>query len=349
MNILPDFFCAAHTVRCGGQDASGIACPFAAGVQPPQRTLSALIPQDTNRRGGAGLHRRQKGIRLGIAPELPLQQGQRLLHGLREKRRQTVMEVAPRDAGAIAGQHRSRPRGGAVGQKVLHPLAGSQESAAPQPEGRLLQLPLPPPPPGGDPSPSPPVDAHQHPAVDVLAAAGVVAHAGGHHTPRLRGRRHHLSAGANAEGEHAPARRRMARQFYRCWSQRAGCPAYCRYWAASMSRWRCSMQFPAGLASARNPGLVQHVEGIPCAVARSQHHRPHRQTVRPLSCPDVQPRQNAIPALQSLQPVAEAHLRPQRQQLLPQVLQGNMQHIRPHMGLGIRQNTLWRTAAHQLL
>ena len=104
-----------------------------------------------------------------------------------------------------------------------------------------------------------------------------------------------------------------------------------------------------GLGLHGDPGLVQHLEGIPCAVARRQHHRPHRQTVCPLSCPDVQPRQNAIPALQSLQPVAEAHPRPQRQQLLPQVLQGNVQHIRPHMGLGIRQNTLWRTAAHQLL
>ena len=65
--------------------------------------------------------------------------------------------------------------------------------------------------------------------------------------------------------------------------------------------------------------------------------------------PDVQPRQDAFPALQSLQPVAEAYLRPQRQQLLPQVLQSNVQHIRPHMGLGIRQNTLRRAASHQLL
>ena len=104
-----------------------------------------------------------------------------------------------------------------------------------------------------------------------------------------------------------------------------------------------------GLGLHGNPGLVQHLEGIPCAMARRQHHRPHRQTVRPLPCPDVQPRQDAIPALQSLQPVAEAHLRPQRQQLLPQVFQCDVQHIRPHMGLGIRQNTLRRTASHQLL
>ena len=104
-----------------------------------------------------------------------------------------------------------------------------------------------------------------------------------------------------------------------------------------------------GLGLHGDSGLVQHLECIPCAVTRRQHHRPHRQTIRLPLGPDVQPRQDALPALQSLQPVAEAHLRPQRQQLLPQVFQCDVQHIRPHMGLGIRQNTLRRTASHQFL
>ena len=90
-------------------------------------------------------------------------------------------------------------------QKILHPLTGRREAAA-QTVGRLLQLPL-----KSDARQGmvaaeiPWAHAHQQAAVDVLAAAGILAHAVGNGTPGLRGRRHHLSPGTDTEGEHAPS------------------------------------------------------------------------------------------------------------------------------------------------
>jgi len=55
-------------------------------------------------------------------------------------------------------------------------------------------------------------DVHQQRAVDVLFVTGKFAHAVGHHPVFLRRGGHHLSAGADAEGEHAPAIGQMAAQ-----------------------------------------------------------------------------------------------------------------------------------------
>ena len=56
-------------------------------------------------------------------------------------------------------------------------------------------------------------DVHQQRAVDVLFVTGKFAHAVGHHPMLLRRGGHHLSAGADAEGEHPPSVGQMAAQF----------------------------------------------------------------------------------------------------------------------------------------
>lgn len=56
-------------------------------------------------------------------------------------------------------------------------------------------------------------DVHQQSAVDVLFVTGKFAHAVGHHPVFLRRGGHHLSAGADAKGEHTPTIGQMAAQF----------------------------------------------------------------------------------------------------------------------------------------
>ena len=76
---------------------------------------------------------------------------------------------------------------------------------------------------------------------------------------------------------------------------------------------------------------------------------PGRQHIRPLRPCNLQPLQGPVPDPQSRDPVPEPHLRPQGQQLPPQVHQGHMEHIRPHMGLGVIEDLLRRTAFYQFL
>ena len=205
-------FRAAHAVSGGGQDASGIPGPFAAGVKPADIALIRFVPPDAHGRGGTALHRRQQRVGDGVAPDLPLQQRQCLGDAVHHKGRQAAVQVGIRHAGPVAGRHAARRRGGTAQQEVLHPLAGRAVVPAAQGIGRLLDLPLEP-------------DARQRivpaavilrrhvdqqRAVDVLLITGILAHAVGDHAARLRSGGHHLPAGADAEGKGTAAIVQMA-------------------------------------------------------------------------------------------------------------------------------------------
>ena len=64
---------------------------------------------------------------------------------------------------------------------------------------------------------------------------------------------------------------------------------------------------------------------------------------------DGDTRQLSLPGLYPLQPMAEADVRPQREELFSHIFQGNMEHIRTHMGLGVHEDALRRAAGNQLL
>lgn len=73
---------AADAVRGGGEDASGITGPFAAGIQAADIGLEGFVPQDADGRGGAALYSGEDGIGIVVAPEFPAQDGQGLRQGI---------------------------------------------------------------------------------------------------------------------------------------------------------------------------------------------------------------------------------------------------------------------------
>ena len=62
--ILRQHFSTAFTIDGGGDDATGIACPFAAGEESLQADVleGVSVAQDADRGGGACLHAYQHGI-----------------------------------------------------------------------------------------------------------------------------------------------------------------------------------------------------------------------------------------------------------------------------------------------
>ena len=94
---------------------------------------------------------------------------------------------------------------------------------------------------------------------------------------------------------------------------------------------------------------VEHFKGVPGAVAQGQYHLMGGQVVGLAVLTDGDGPERAAFHGDTLQPRAEADVRPGSQQLPPQGLQRDVEHIRAHMGLGIGENILRRTAAHQCL
>ena len=55
-------FGAEQSVDRGGEDAAGVACTLAAGIEPAQRGLERLVAQDADRGGAARLGRGEHGV-----------------------------------------------------------------------------------------------------------------------------------------------------------------------------------------------------------------------------------------------------------------------------------------------
>ena len=209
-----DVFGAAHAVGGSGQDAARVPGSLAAGIQAPDGGLTAFVPGNADGRGAAALHGGQHRVGLVVALQLPPQDGQCLCHGFRHKGGQTLPQIGPGDAGAVAGFYPARSRGGALQKKVLHPLGGSPVAAASQGVGGLLQRSL-----ELDACQGGAVaaeilrrDVHQQGAVDIFPVPGKFAHAVGNYPALLRGGGHHLAAGTDAEGKGGAAVRQMAGQ-----------------------------------------------------------------------------------------------------------------------------------------
>ena len=139
---------------------------------------------------------------MGKALQILLQLGNRFRQCLGDLLRQYIVQVTPYHTGPIGGLHRSRPHRGLARQKVAHQLRRRMVIAT-HAESRFFDLPL-------------PVHAgqwaisrqilrihrHQQSRVGILTGPVRIAHAVGHYPPLFRGGRHHIAAGAHAEGVH---------------------------------------------------------------------------------------------------------------------------------------------------
>ena len=76
LQLFADLFRAAHSVRRGGEDTAGPAAALPAGVQPPDRGLAGVVPQQPHGRGTAAFHGGKHGVRLVVAFQLPPQNRQ---------------------------------------------------------------------------------------------------------------------------------------------------------------------------------------------------------------------------------------------------------------------------------
>ena len=125
---------------------------------------------------------------MGKTVELPVQNRQRPPEGVGDIIRQTVLQSSPSHAGLIGRPHFSRSLGGALCQKILHPLGGSHKAAASRLERGTLPLLLeahsrqwv-----GAEGLKILRTNSHQEAAVDVLSIPAAVAHAVGHQLARL--------------------------------------------------------------------------------------------------------------------------------------------------------------------
>ena len=261
------------------------------------------------------------------------------------------MQIGIGDARQIAGRHVPRPRGGAVRQKVLHPLTGGAVIAAAQREGGVLQLPLQPY--AGEGMAVGEVgggDVHQQRAVDVLPVPGVFTHAVGDHAPRFRRGGHYLTAGAHAERKGAAPVGQVAGQLVGGRRQ-GGVPRQPPV-AGGVHRRLPVLDAHAhgkGLLLHGKPRAVQHFKGVSGAVSQRQHHLPCREGVKRPALPDGDGRHGPVLYGQTLQPCAEPDVRPGLQQLPPQGLQGDMELVGTHMGQRVGEDALRCAAGYQLL
>ncbi len=102
-----------------------------------------------------------------------------------------------------------------------------------------------------------------------------------------------------------------------------------------------------GLGLQGHPGGVEHLEGVPGAVAQGQRHVVRRQAagaLRPLYIQGTDP----VPLQrQTRQAAAEADVAAQLQELPPEAGQGAAQVVRAHVGLGVPEDGLRRAVGGQ--
>ena len=261
------------------------------------------------------------------------------------------MEVRPGDAGAVAGPHPARTDRRTAGQKVLHPLGGGPIASSAQAVGHVLQVPL-----EGDARQGALAaevlrrDVYQQGAVDVFLIPGELAHAVGDHPVLLRGGGHHLSAGADAEGERRPPVGEMAGQLVGGHRQ-AGVSGVLLVLGG------VAVRLPVLNADAHGERLglhghapaVQHLKGVPGGVAGAQNQMAAGENVRALRPGDSNAFQLSAPDVQVRQLALKADVRPQVQQLPAEVFQGDVEIVCAHVGLGVDEDVPGRAAGHQLL
>ena len=93
----------------------------------------------------------------------------------------------------------------------------------------------------------------------------------------------------------------------------------------------------------------EHGEGIPGGVARGQDEVAAGQDLRPLGTLHRHGGDGAVLDPDVRQLVLEADVRPQGDELPPQVPQGDVEVVRPHVGLGVHQDVPGGTAGGQFL
>ena len=103
-----------------------------------------------------------------------------------------------------------------------------------------------------------------------------------------------------------------------------------------------------GLGLHGHAGGVEHLKGIPGAVAQGQHRRPGREDVAALRPPDLQGGQAPLLQRQAGDLVAEADVAAQVQKLPPEAGQHPVEVVGAHMGTGVPEDALRRAVGHQL-
>ena len=93
----------------------------------------------------------------------------------------------------------------------------------------------------------------------------------------------------------------------------------------------------------------EHFKGVPGGVARGQDEVAAGQDLRPLGPLHRHGGDGAVLDADVRQPVLEADVRPQGDELSPEVPQGDVEVVRPHVGLGVHQDVPGRAAGGQLL
>ena len=104
-----------------------------------------------------------------------------------------------------------------------------------------------------------------------------------------------------------------------------------------------------GLSLHGNAPAVEQFKGVPGGVTGAEDQLAAGQWIGPLRAGDGDTVQGPVLNVQIRQLMLKPDIRTQVQQLPPQVFQGNMEIVGAHMGLGVIEDLLRRTAADQLL
>ena len=165
--------------------------------------------------------------------------------------------------------------------------------------------------------------------------------------PCLRRGGHHLPAGADAEGEDRPAAGQVAGELIGGGGQ-AGVSGVLLVLGG------VAVRLPVLDADAHGKGLglhgdapaVEHLKGVPGGVAGAEDQLAAGQGVGALpGRSTVMPRRAPSRMSRSVRLAFKPDVRTQVQQLPPQVLQGDVEVVRAHMGLGVDEDVLRRAAA----
>ncbi len=288
---------------------------------------------------------------MGEALQFPVQQRQGLAQRAGHEFRQAGVQAAPGDAGAIAGRDLAGAAARLPRQEVAHPLGRGAIVPAAREEGRALPLLL-------------KAHArqrilaaevlrqhvHQQRGIGVRAVAGVQAHAVDHHAARLARRGHHLPAGAHAEREHGPPAVQVHGQLVIRRAQRR-MPRRRAVLGAVDPRLQVldARADGEGLAGEARALPVQHLEGLPGAVAHGEDHGVRREGVRALRSLQFRAGDRAVLDFQPRQQGLEAHVAAQGDDLLPQRAHDGLQVIGAHVGLCLPEDRLRRARAAERL
>ena len=104
-----------------------------------------------------------------------------------------------------------------------------------------------------------------------------------------------------------------------------------------------------GLRLHRDARITQHGEGVARAVADREHRVLRGERIRSVGRHDPQRGEPSVPPLQSGDLMREAHLRAEGKQLLPQILQHDIQPVGADVRLGVNENILARAERGELL